>query len=779
MKKIFSFRRTIFLSGMFLLGHSALAQYNPTATLPITINENNSVAVTDYQVLLTINTQAMVLAGTLQSSGADIRFGLDACLTDTLPHWIESGMNTSTTEIWVTIPSLPANGSIDIFMFGGDPLATDASNFNAVFPNAIITGGSNATVGGTAELGWLQVDINDTLFITSGAIADLSARVTVIEGVIMADGAGYAGGIIGPNTGSGTGGGGSSTNAGCGGGSYGNLGGTGGFDSGDTPGAGGAVYGTDTGFDIDAGSGGGASDNTAGGNGGGGINIRSEQITMSGAILANGTLGAATGGSRGGGGGSGGGVMLFGDVVNFSGSISANGGNGTVGASTANDDGGGGSGGRIKIFHNAASSLTGTTSVLGGVGGPNGSASGGIDGAIGTVHTAVEAFNPITFTLGTPTVPQTFSVTVSEADTSICLNDSLTFTAAGAGPFDFAINGSIVQSGVTNTYTSLTLIDGDLVTVSVPGCQIDFDITVFALPTPVITPSTMVAGCYGDTVVLTADSGYVSYDWTTLETTTSIEIYNSGTFEVDIIDTNGCPGNASYSASYIGTPPVISGTLTGCEGDILPLSIDGTVTSTINWSTAETTAGINVTSTGTVWVETLDNDGCTGTDTVDIVLNPLPTPTITEAGGVLDAGVGYSSYQWQLNGTDILGATSQTFTIVNGGDYTVTVTDGNGCNGTSAVFNSTVGLTNLEGLSISVQPNPFQDEISVSVKTSAQSEINLMLRNQQGQIIYNELVQLNSGNADVSLDLSRFSNGMYFIEVVGDTVRQIHKIIKQ
>lgn len=778
MKTTSTINSIILLVGMLFFGQSARAQYTPTATLPITLNENNAVAVTDYQVLLTINTQAMVLAGILESDGHDIRFGGDACLSDTLPHWIESGMNTSTTRIWVLIPALAASASLDIYMFGGDPLAADASDFNAVFPNALITGGANATVSGALDFGWLQIDINDTLFITAGTVATLSARVAVIEGVIMANGAGYAGGVVGPNTGSGPGGGNSSTNSGSGGGSYGNLGGTGGFDTGDTPGTGGATNGTDAGLDIDAGSGGGSSSNSSGGNGGAGLSIRSEQIKMYGEILVNGDNGQMPGGSRGGGGGSGGGVLLFGHDFNFSGLISANGGNGSVGISTANDDGGGGSGGRIKLFYSSGAPA-GTTSVLGGIGGPNGSASGGTNGAAGTVVSMIQAFNPITFTLGTPGTPQTLSVTVSEPTTSICLNESLTFTATSSlASFDFQVNGVSVQNGAMNSYSSTTLSDGDIVTVAIPGCAFDFDVTVFALPVPTITPSIATPLCFGDTIVLSTDPTFVSHSWNTTETTSSIEIYGNGTYDVTVVDANGCIGTESYTGAYIGTPPVISGTLIACDGDVVSLSIDDTQMASFVWSTAETSNPIDVTSSGVITVESIDNDGCTGTDTVDVVFNPLPTPTITETGGILDAGAGYSTYQWQLNGVDISGATSQMFTVVNGGDYTVTVTDANGCSGTSTIFNSTVSLTSLDDLIVSVQPNPFKDQISVSINAAVKDQVNLVVMNQQGQQVYAEMVQLSSGNSEFNLDLTHLSKGMYFVNIVGSSTQKVHKIIK-
>lgn len=99
-------------------------------SLPITITNSNA-AVTDAQVKLTVNTATLVANGKMLASGNDIRFTDTLC--NTLPYWIESGMNTVSTVIWVKVKTLPNLGNVRIFMQYGNTSATAKSNGDSTF----------------------------------------------------------------------------------------------------------------------------------------------------------------------------------------------------------------------------------------------------------------------------------------------------------------------------------------------------------------------------------------------------------------------------------------------------------------------------------------------------------------------------------------------------------------------------------------------------------------------------------------------------------------------
>jgi hypothetical protein len=94
---------------------------------PITINNGGVSTQTNYQVKLTLDTQTLVNQGKMNSAGNDIRFTDSTNYSTALSYWIESGINTGSTIIWVKIPSIPT-GSSTIYLYYGNSSATASSN---------------------------------------------------------------------------------------------------------------------------------------------------------------------------------------------------------------------------------------------------------------------------------------------------------------------------------------------------------------------------------------------------------------------------------------------------------------------------------------------------------------------------------------------------------------------------------------------------------------------------------------------------------------------------
>jgi archaellum component FlaF (FlaF/FlaG flagellin family) len=87
------------------------------------------------------------------------------------------------------------------------------------------------------------------------------------------------------------------------------------------------------------------------------------------------------------------------------------------------------------------------------------------------------------------------------------------------------------------------------------------------------------------------------------------------------------------------------------------------------------------------WVD-MDKDGFDNNNNIILNINSYPEVnlslnyadgTVSNVPLVLDAGEGYSAYQWTYNSTNV--STEQTYTANQSGTYGVLVTDGNGCQG--------------------------------------------------------------------------------------------------
>ncbi len=189
-----------------------------------------------------------------------------------------------------------------------------------------------------------------------------------------------------------------------------------------------------------------------------------------------------------------------------------------------------------------------------------------------------------------------------------------------------------------------------------------------------------------------------TYLWNpTSQTTATASGLSAGTYTVDITDVNGCTGSASVTITQPTLLTVnISPTNESCNG-----STNGTATVGVSGGTApytyvwspggKTTVVITGLSVGTYTVTVNDHNLCSAIATVTIsqpaaisINTSMTAATCNSSTGTATASVsgGTSPYTYVWNPG---GQTNATATGLAAGNYTVTVTDNNGCTGTGAI----------------------------------------------------------------------------------------------
>ncbi len=294
-------------------------------------------------------------------------------------------------------------------------------------------------------------------------------------------------------------------------------------------------------------------------------------------------------------------------------------------------------------------------------------------------------------------------------------------TYSWTGPNGFT--SSQRNPNITNATTSHTGIYS--VTVTMTGCSASATTAIVVNESPIVSVTKNNANCGQNNGSLTfafnnvssqtniqfSINGGSTYPYTVPDNsgTTTISNLAPGTYNLMARWGNGsCPVSVgSQTITRASGTASISGNLSICNGQstTLTASLNGAV-GTVNYSWGGglgtgSSKSVSPTSNSIYSVTGTDSQGCTGTASVQVVVNALPSATASSnspvcAGGTLNlsANSGMSNYSWTAPNGNTYSSRNPSVSSVDfsyGGAYTLLVTNSNGCQ-RSATTNVTINV---------------------------------------------------------------------------------------
>ncbi len=229
-----------------------------------------------------------------------------------------------------------------------------------------------------------------------------------------------------------------------------------------------------------------------------------------------------------------------------------------------------------------------------------------------------------------------------------------------------------------------------------------------------------------------------TYLWSTGEITPIISNLSAGTYTVQATDANGCLSNPTVDTIVINEPPVLQSAITilshsNCAGaqslatgEISVAVSGGTAGYSYLWNTGATSASINLLLPGIYIVVVTDANGCTISDTAEILSGSNPDLAVViqnvSCFGANDgmmftsATGGTTPYQFTADGGSNFVPSGTPFGPSGQAGYFITVVDSLGCTDSDSVYVSEPDL--LQVTSINIQ--------NVSCYDSANGELEVL-----------------------------------------------------
>ncbi|MFN0213212.1 MAG: choice-of-anchor Q domain-containing protein, partial [Saprospiraceae bacterium] len=340
--------------------------------------------------------------------------------------------------------------------------------------------------------------------------------------------------------------------------------------------------------------------------------------------------------------------------------------------------------------------------------------------------------------------------------------------AAGSGP---------ELNGLPPGNYLLTITDGS-------GRQILDTVLVAEAPVPVLNPIVTDVHCgttLGGSIAANLSSGIAPfhYQWQPLAADTALLTHlTPGTYTLTVTDSNGCQDSSSASIAVMGMLTLmVDGQTISChdeaDGWLSATPVTGASPFSWGWQGWPGTDSLaQPLGPGSYAVTVTDAYGCTAAfafppmeqpDSLSATVSAQDQTDLSMPNGAavvtsISGGTSPYEYLWEPGGS-----TTQAIAGLVAGNYTVTVTDKNGCEVVKeVVVDLMVGTGEAEGSALLIYPNPAVDWLKVVFSQPFQGGV-LELSDESGRVLRSSL--LANGSGAFAVDLRGLPGGNYVVMV--------------
>ncbi|MDY0135158.1 MAG: T9SS type A sorting domain-containing protein [Atribacterota bacterium] len=367
--------------------------------------------------------------------------------------------------------------------------------------------------------------------------------------------------------------------------------------------------------------------------------------------------------------------------------------------------------------------------------------------------------------------PQIF---ISSNPSTICSGQSTILTASGASTYTWSHS---LGSGDTKTVSPMTTTTYTVTGTGSYGATNTATITITVNPKPNISIyATKDTLCKGDTAIIFATGGD-SYSWSHnlgLQPIVTIMPEISATYFATATNSFNCSNIDSISIIVNQLPNISINAQpsTICQGDTAIITATGA--HHYYWSSNANNDIISVSpNSSTSYIVTgYSYEGCSSSVSIAIIVKPTPPKPIiiiTNNSPFILMSTSNMGNQWYLNDNPIYGATDQTYTVNENGNYfTIVTIDGCSSLPSNQITINNVGINDYADNEILVYPNPAHDIIYVQ---SSKPINEVMIINNLGQVVANY-------SKNSIININQLANGVYQIMIKTENNIKVLPLIK-